>query len=921
VSDIATARVEPHEIAKAEDFEFGFQSLIRNSAILNRMLTSSGIDFVIGGEVRAVPGTMGFTVDALWANGKALGWPAYSGGVSQPVTVAAPASFPRRDIVQVRGVLEGFDNQQRAFFEPELQSVQHRNIDTKNRLAVEIVVKGGTEGASHAPEADTGYVKIAEIFLEPETFSLTQGNIMNVTAVYGGGENDGWTEDKSRTFRMADIADLSVKIGEEAEARKHGDADTLAEAERRVLEAQLATNTWLTSVNTVALLPAASGLDANKNYLCKVLDDPTPDNNIVWQLEAGATTWAQFGAITFLPPATATERGGVRVGAASGLGLDGDSLFLQPATDGSIGGVAVMQGNGLQFNMGLVSLVTATTDRAGAMSAAAMQRLGNTRTWITTEAQVVAATGTGVGNLQMRSLIEAVFAYEYGGLALNITQGRWGVLYSTLPLPAVPGFLVIENASKQGDAFFLLTWTTFTWPTLVFRAVLQGGDDFNRYDWVQTPTVNDINNLRSNAFARIGVPTNAIDPVRLGRIGANGELTTTVDIPNAVGGTAVEMRTGMMSGADKLVLDRLSMWFSRVRNVASGFSISAAIRKDGIWVWGLNQNGELSLGPGDTTNRTAPTLLDDRLEWTQVSAGETHMLAIRADGTLWAWGSNANGRTGLNAAAGTTEVPMQVGIFTDWVAVSAGRLHSAGIRADGSLWAWGDNGSGRTGLGASAGAALVPTRVGTATDWVQVSAGEANTMGIRADGSLWAWGAGANGRLGNNSTANQVNPMQVMPGWNWLYVSVGNSTMMAIRDMGFNNAALYSWGSNANGRTGLGTTAGDTMIPTQVGTATDWVQVSISDAHTLAIRRDGTLWAWGSNTNGATSQGSAGNTLVPTRVFMDNDWVAVSAGRNYSMAIKADGSLWAWGSNLTGRTGLNTTVGNTLLPTRVISWG
>ena len=232
--DISTARVEPHMIAKSEDFEFGFRSVIRNSAILDRVLTAADVDYVAGGYVNAIQGTMTFTVDPIWANGRGIEMPAYLGAASQTITVSMPQNFPRIDIVQVRGAFESFDRQQRAFFDPEIQRVHYLNVDTKSRLSTEIVVKRGTEGASHAPDTDSGYIKLAEIHVDPETFSLTEDNIKNVTAVSQGGGNTGWTNETARTFRPSagGLTDLSERINTEAQARERGDAETLASAKK-----------------------------------------------------------------------------------------------------------------------------------------------------------------------------------------------------------------------------------------------------------------------------------------------------------------------------------------------------------------------------------------------------------------------------------------------------------------------------------------------------------------------------------------------------------------------------------------------------------------------------------------------------------------------------------------------------------------
>ncbi|MDR1837640.1 MAG: hypothetical protein LBQ89_08285 [Treponema sp.] len=206
--DITTARVEPHERAKNEDFEFGYQSIIRNTAILDRMLTSLSVDYLAGGKVRAVSGTMTITVDALWANGRKIDLPAHQDVASNPIAISIPTLYPRYSIVQVRGMLQSFDNQQRAFYDPELEVALFRNIDTKNRLIPEIVVKNGNEGVIYAPEADTGYVKIAEIYLEPEITEILQDNIRNVSALYQGSENTQWTSEKTRTFYIGSMSDI-----------------------------------------------------------------------------------------------------------------------------------------------------------------------------------------------------------------------------------------------------------------------------------------------------------------------------------------------------------------------------------------------------------------------------------------------------------------------------------------------------------------------------------------------------------------------------------------------------------------------------------------------------------------------------------------------------------------------------------------
>jgi hypothetical protein len=206
--NITTSRVEPHERATSEDFEYGFQSIIKNTGVLDKFLTSLNINYIAGGKVHAVLGTMSITVDALWANGNDIELPAFQSAASSPIFISAPSLYPRISIVQVRGILQSFDEQRRAFFDPEMETAQFRNINTKNRLIPDINIKHSNEGVMYAPETDTGYVKIAEIYIEPGTIQLTQDNISNVTAIYQGSENSNWTTEKTQTFYVGSMSEL-----------------------------------------------------------------------------------------------------------------------------------------------------------------------------------------------------------------------------------------------------------------------------------------------------------------------------------------------------------------------------------------------------------------------------------------------------------------------------------------------------------------------------------------------------------------------------------------------------------------------------------------------------------------------------------------------------------------------------------------
>jgi alpha-tubulin suppressor-like RCC1 family protein len=164
--------------------------------------------------------------------------------------------------------------------------------------------------------------------------------------------------------------------------------------------------------------------------------------------------------------------------------------------------------------------------------------------------------------------------------------------------------------------------------------------------------------------------------------------------------------------------------------------------------------------------------------WQSVSAGNEYTMAIKSDGSLWAWGS------------GYTNMPTRVGTDNNWQTVSAGLYHTMAIKTDLSLWAWGDNGYGQLGLGGDTTWRTTPTCVDSDGNWQSVSAGFGHTVAITADAKLWAWGRNDYGQLGLGDTTDKNTPNHVGPDNNWRLVSAGGGHTMAIKSDG----SLWAWG-------------------------------------------------------------------------------------------------------------------------------
>lgn len=331
--------------------------------------------------------------------------------------------------------------------------------------------------------------------------------------------------------------------------------------------------------------------------------------------------------------------------------------------------------------------------------------------------------------------------------------------------------------------------------------------------------------------------------------------------------------------------------------IVAGYYHSLMLKADGsLWSWGGDLYGELGREVG-VTWRDIPGQVGSATNWVAVAAGCIYTLGVKADGSLWAWGYNAQGQLGLGD---TNEryTPVQVGTATDWVVVAAGDFHSLALKADGSLYAWGRNDSGQLGLGDTTNH-YTPTYVGTG--YVAVAGAQTHSLGIKADGSLWAWGSNSSGQLGlGDFDISWLSPVQVGTATNWVAVAAGNGYSLGLKVDG----TLWAWGANNDGQLGLGDIA-NRNIPTNVGAG--WVMASGYLLHSLGLKVDGTLWAiGGANDCGQLGLGSIDSKphSNPIQVGLDANWVAVVAGYNHSLGLKADGSLWAWGWNAYSQLGL-----------------
>lgn len=312
---------------------------------------------------------------------------------------------------------------------------------------------------------------------------------------------------------------------------------------------------------------------------------------------------------------------------------------------------------------------------------------------------------------------------------------------------------------------------------------------------------------------------------------------------------------------------------------------TASIKTDGtFWAWGRNNYGQI--GDSTTVSRSSPVQVGALTNWSDVAisqAGGT-TCSVKSDGTLWSWGDNTYGTLGQNVASTVfRSSPVQIGASTDWLRVAAGNSHVAAVKTNGTLWSWGRNNHGQIGDNTIANRSS-PIQVGALSNWYLAACGNYHTIVTATNGALWTFGRNNNGQIGNNTIINRSSAVQVGALTTWSHVAGGNSHTEVVK----NDGTLWAWGNNSVGELGDTTTV-NRSSPIQIGALTTWSRVSAGGNNTAAIKTDGTLWTWGWNNNGQLGLNVLSDFNArrssPTQVGALTNWSDVSVGQSIALAL------------------------------------
>jgi alpha-tubulin suppressor-like RCC1 family protein len=423
--------------------------------------------------------------------------------------------------------------------------------------------------------------------------------------------------------------------------------------------------------------------------------------------------------------------------------------------------------------------------------------------------------------------------------------------------------------------------------------------------------------------------------------------------------------------------------------ISVGRIIAAGIKSDtSLWMWGFNQDGNCGQG-NDEPEISTPSQIITVKNWLRVSCGDSHTMAIKTDGSLWGWGANLIGQIGLPQLANFSSPVQSAFATTDWYQVACGTNYTLALKKNGTLWAWGYNYLGQLGNNTET-STSTPVQIGSGI-WNQIASGYGLSAGILNDGSLYTWGFNGYGSLGDNTIINRSSPVKIGSSNTWLEISCGVSNISARKNDGtiwttgnagfgklgnssvinqssfvqtgsninswqlvdmfktgfgiavatpppspstsvsptptptitltppatpaptptLGNMKLFTWGFNFIGQLGNNSilVGPGQSVPVQVGTAANWSLICGTNLGFYAIKSDGTMWSWGSNQFGNLGLGNTMNRSVPTQIGTGADWCAVSNTLDtYAMAIKNNGQLYGWGSNTFGAIGSQNTI-------------
>ncbi|MFW5703309.1 MAG: prepilin-type N-terminal cleavage/methylation domain-containing protein [Patescibacteria group bacterium] len=280
----------------------------------------------------------------------------------------------------------------------------------------------------------------------------------------------------------------------------------------------------------------------------------------------------------------------------------------------------------------------------------------------------------------------------------------------------------------------------------------------------------------------------------------------------------------------------------------SGLHVCVQMADGTPYCWGNSGSGQV--GDGTTSDRLWPIRVagGPATGIQDISTGNLHSCAVTTSGAAYCWGNDDNNQLGNGSTNGTSATPVQVVGLTSGVSrIYASFFHSCAVMASGAAKCWGDNYQGMLGDGTTSNRSE-PVNVSGLSDVTDISAGYSHTCALRSTGNVVCWGYNGDGQLGNGGTSSSYTPVAVqgLPAGAVQKIVSGWSHNCALTSGG----AMYCWGENNEGNIGDGTTTDALTAKVVPGFSNGVIDIDVIEHRSCAVKSDNTLHCWGEDFTG-----------------------------------------------------------------------
>ncbi len=360
--------------------------------------------------------------------------------------------------------------------------------------------------------------------------------------------------------------------------------------------------------------------------------------------------------------------------------------------------------------------------------------------------------------------------------------------------------------------------------------------------------------------------------------------------------------------------------------IAGGLNHSVAIDHNGnVYTCGRDDYGQQGNGSASSANVIVPTTIGlGNID--QVSAGLNHTLALNTQtGAVWTWGRNTNGQCGNNSIVNIS-APAQMDLANisanggQTIRIAGGGAFTVAMDSNGKVFTCGANWSGQQATGTTGGSNRLKLAITTVltSGFTEISAGFEHGVALKNDGTVYAWGNNVYGSVGNGTGgANNFKPtpLQVFSGANPVLATAVGAGEYHTLAVDASDGSVWAWGRNTDGQLGKSSlNKADSWVPVKVNNLQNIVAVYGGSGWSMALDSSAQVWVWGKNSLGQLGIGNTTMQLSPVMVGVLNGSVGLSAGSSHGIALGLDGVVQAWGDNSYGKLGLGTTGGSVTTP-------